>query len=1496
MKKLISLIIVAVMILSTGAYAANKTITAYLGVGCTLVKTDFNFGVGDKIIITSTPNNGALAVPGVGITSGAELYASDFPKLTYTADSKGNDSFTYKYLVRAIEPAGAGGEEGNWNEETISITVTDARVPTVTGFTVTASGQQLTYAFSANNFSYTKNDGGALDFITITGAPTLGQLILTGSKALNIGDEVKAADLGKIVYEASTNLTGNTDSFKFIATGKDKPAGVTMESNEATVSITIDRTVKAPTLSNITVSTTATAAAYEFQLNDFQRGYKDDYGDSPASITITTLPSSSAGKLRYNNSDISSSSLPYEIKASDIGNLKFTLGTNLSTSPSFKWSAKNSQGVSGSAVTCTINISYTLEAGSFSKSVNRNTRLSFTQKDFTDNFTGSSSSSSLYDIQITSLPDSTYGTLYNGNTAVKVDDVIHSSSLSSLRFDASNTTGTTTFRYKARESSSGTYSSNGTVTIVVGYSLSPGDFTKTIGSNSTLTFASSDFENACTTSSSSATIANIRIVSLPSSSRGTLYYNGNAVAVNDTFSLSRANNLTFTSKSSTGTATFTYKISDTSASSSYSSSTGTVTITIGRSLSPGDFSKSVASNSTLTFALSDFENVCTTSSSSESIANIRIVSLPSSSRGTLYYDGNAVAVNDTFSFSRANRLTFTSKSSTGTATFTYKISDTSASSSYSSSTGTVTIYVGNASPKVTAFNISVSNQKTYTFTKSIFEENYSDSDNDPIGKIRITSLPNSSSGTLRYDGSAISADFEFNASDAAKLTFRPTSSYTGSANFSWCASDGKEFSGTVRCNITVNDRDVVPTVSDGTVSVIQDKTYDFSQSDFTSLFRQADDNSLSYITITSLPSSGSLQLNGRSVSRNQEISRSNLSSLTFTPTSRYTGTVSFNFTASDGNGTSAVATMSIIVISSSQESSSVPVIETFKAESELVYTRNVRLRILSYDSVYGAPSQMAFAVNDGSFSNWISYQGSYDYQLPNDEGFYTIKVKVRNNANKESAVQTLMVRYDRTLPEIICAAISEDRRTISVVYSKSITTDQTNSGLRSYIRFGTSGSARQNLGTNDSASIDGATLNITLSSALSSNYNTVYIAEDALNDRHGNQIDREDYGELQPAAEFEIGNYSSAYGNGWVIMEEARPVSGKLSTIVDPIAMRDIISSAGLSDGRLVFDLPARSGTATSREITLPGDVLLSSANRRRIAEVGLTDGEATVYVSTDWLYGSVLDSGAPITLTLIENSSSSYQRSYTVSLASGAFELPFYDMVTLSIPYAANDPLTAVMFSDSTRSPLYSSRYEEGVVTANVRVGGTYYATQNSLTFPDVPQDHWAFTYIRGLSAKAIIEGMGNGRFEPEGKLTRAQFIKVLVTSLDLMKDGAVCGFSDVVGNDWHYEYIASAVSAGIITTNSGKFNPDEAITREDMCLFAYRAAAPAGFTYSQRASGITFSDYATINSGARQAVDVLTRAGIINGYPDGTFKPYGTSARSEVSKLIELIIDVRY
>ena len=101
---------------------------------------------------------------------------------------------------------------------------------------------------------------------------------------------------------------------------------------------------------------------------------------------------------------------------------------------------------------------------------------------------------------------------------------------------------------------------------------------------------------------------------------------------------------------------------------------------------------------------------------------------------------------------------------------------------------------------------------------------------------------------------------------------------------------------------------------------------------------------------------------------------------------------------------------------------------------------------------------------------------------------------------------------------------------------------------------------------------------------------------------------------------------------------------------------------------------------------------------------------------------------------------------------------------------------------------------------------------------FTDI-QGHWAQTAIQDAIQRGYVDGYPDKRFLPNKQVTRAEFIKMAVSAMDIEVDSLSSG-------SWYAPYVAAAESAGIYKAGDfGNSNLTERMTREEMAKLAVKA-----------------------------------------------------------------------
>ena len=101
-------------------------------------------------------------------------------------------------------------------------------------------------------------------------------------------------------------------------------------------------------------------------------------------------------------------------------------------------------------------------------------------------------------------------------------------------------------------------------------------------------------------------------------------------------------------------------------------------------------------------------------------------------------------------------------------------------------------------------------------------------------------------------------------------------------------------------------------------------------------------------------------------------------------------------------------------------------------------------------------------------------------------------------------------------------------------------------------------------------------------------------------------------------------------------------------------------------------------------------------------------------------------------------------------------------------------------------------------------------------MTLTDV-EGHWAKDAVNDMGSRIVVTGVGNGIYEPDRSITRAEFAAIIVRALGLKKGTTESAFSDVTLTDWYNGYVDTAAAYGLITGYDSKtFAPNDSITRE--------------------------------------------------------------------------------
>lgn len=126
------------------------------------------------------------------------------------------------------------------------------------------------------------------------------------------------------------------------------------------------------------------------------------------------------------------------------------------------------------------------------------------------------------------------------------------------------------------------------------------------------------------------------------------------------------------------------------------------------------------------------------------------------------------------------------------------------------------------------------------------------------------------------------------------------------------------------------------------------------------------------------------------------------------------------------------------------------------------------------------------------------------------------------------------------------------------------------------------------------------------------------------------------------------------------------------------------------------------------------------------------------------------------------------------------------------------------------------------------------------SAAFSDVDDSNSYVEAISTLSTLQVINGYGDGSFQPEKEITRAEYTKMIVYMLGMDSfTTPITTFTDVPESHWANAYIKTAFDMGIINGfDDGTFRPDAPVTYEQalkmlVCTLGYEAYAEVAGGY---------------------------------------------------------------
>ena len=173
-------------------------------------------------------------------------------------------------------------------------------------------------------------------------------------------------------------------------------------------------------------------------------------------------------------------------------------------------------------------------------------------------------------------------------------------------------------------------------------------------------------------------------------------------------------------------------------------------------------------------------------------------------------------------------------------------------------------------------------------------------------------------------------------------------------------------------------------------------------------------------------------------------------------------------------------------------------------------------------------------------------------------------------------------------------------------------------------------------------------------------------------------------------------------------------------------------------------------------------------------------------------------------------------------------------------------------------------------------------------LPFVDVT-NHWAYTDIKRVYNRGWMVGESATIFAPDQDLTRAMLAVILYAMAGEPEVTAANPFSDVPAGEWYTDAVIWAAANGIVVgCGDGTFQPDMAVTRAQAAVMLCGYAAFAGRDVTARADLSAFGDAADIPAWAQAEMQWANAEKLILGRDGKLLAPNAAATRAEMASIL--------
>lgn len=348
-------------------------------------------------------------------------------------------------------------------------------------------------------------------------------------------------------------------------------------------------------------------------------------------------------------------------------------------------------------------------------------------------------------------------------------------------------------------------------------------------------------------------------------------------------------------------------------------------------------------------------------------------------------------------------------------------------------------------------------------------------------------------------------------------------------------------------------------------------------------------------------------------------------------------------------------------------------------------------------------------------------------------------------------------------------------------------------------------------------------------------------------------------------------------GNAYKSLKEAIDAAQTGATIVLQKDCTEKVTVAGKSltinrNGKTFNEANVTVGSNCTKEVKNDTIVVTYTKPSSGGSSGGSSSGKTTYKVTT-----SAVNNGG------VNASPSSAEKGATITITLSPDK--GYKLDKLTVTDGSGKTVSTVKKSDTV--------YTFTMPASAVKVGVSYVKateTPSETKFNDVSANDWFASAVDYVTGKGMMNGTADNTFSPKANTTRGMVVTVLYR-LENQPSTSAASFTDVASGAYYANAVAWANANGIVSGyGSGKFGPNDKVTREQLAAILYRYAQYKKYDVSvgEDTNILSYDDAQSISTYAIPAIQWACGAGVVTGKSGSKLDPKGNATRAEVAAML--------